>query len=398
MLILVANLGSTSFKYKLYDLVPNSHETALAEGGADRLGLGQSNWSIKTDSASKDGNVDLADHAQAINFHLKELISLGVIDSIDAVDAIGFKAVHGGPISGAVTVDDHVLDTMQQFADVAPAHNPPYIAAMKAFAKQLPGIPQVAAFETAFHQSIPMFRQVYAIPYEWTQDLGIRRYGFHGASHRFIGTRMSEIDPAITKVINCHLGGSCSVCAIENGQSVANSFGMTAQSGTFHASRVGDFDAFALMKLLAPESGLDLPTIWSKLGKASGLLGISGISSDLREVQEAAAQGNDRAKLAVDAFVESVRHYVGSYLAVLNGADALVFTGGIGQNAKAIRKAICDNLQFAGIELDETKNQNANGSEETAIHAANSKTQIWVVPTNEELIVARQTADVLSQA
>ena len=163
-------------------------------------------------------------------------------------------------------------------------------------------------------------------------------------------------------------------------------------------SRVGDFDAFALMKLLAPESGLDLPTIWSKLGKASGLLGISGISSDLREVQEAAAQGNDRAKLAVDAFVESVRHYVGSYLAVLNGADALVFTGGIGQNAKAIRKAICDNLQFAGIELDETKNQNANGSEETAIHAANSKTQIWVAPTNEELIVARQTADVLSQA
>ncbi|MBL4700508.1 MAG: acetate kinase, partial [Phycisphaeraceae bacterium] len=283
-------------------------------------------------------------------------------------------------------------------ADVAPAHNPPYIAAMKAFAKKLPGIPQVAAFETAFHQSIPMSRQVYAIPYEWTQDLGIRRYGFHGASHRYISTRMPELDSSINKVINCHLGGSCSICAIEDGKSMANSFGMTAQSGTFHASRVGDFDAFALLKLLTPESGLDLKTIWEKLGKESGFLGISGVSSDMREVEEAASKGNQRAQLAVDAFVESCRHYVGSYLAVLNGADALVFTGGIGQYGKEARKAICSNLQFAGIELDDAKNDAANGSEETAIHAATSKTQIWVVPTNEELIVARQTADVLSQA
>ncbi|MFG0249639.1 MAG: acetate/propionate family kinase [Phycisphaeraceae bacterium JB051] len=398
MLILVANLGSTSFKYKLYDLVPGDHETALAEGAADRLGLGASNWSIKTDNDSSKGVVDLADHAQAIDFHFKELINLGVIDSIDAVDAIGFKAVHGGPISGAVKVDDQVIDTMQDFADVAPAHNPPYIAAMKAFAKQLPSIPQVAAFETAFHQSIPMSRQVYGIPYEWTTDLGIRRYGFHGASHRYIATRMPQLDSNIAKVINCHLGGSCSICAIENGKSVANSFGMTAQSGTFHASRVGDFDAFALMKLLTPESGLDLETIWKKLGKESGLLGISGVSSDMREVIEAADAGNDRAKLAFDAFVETCRHYVGSYLAVLNGADALVFTGGIGQHSKVLRKAVCANLDFAGIKLDVDKNESANGNEETAIHAADSKTQIWVVPTNEELIVARQTFDVLNEA
>lgn len=398
MLILVANLGSTSFKYKLYDLVPGDHETVLAEGAADRLGLGQSNWSIKTDNASNKGGVDLADHAVAIDFHFKELINLGVIDSIDAVDAIGFKAVHGGPISGAVKVDQNVIDTMQDFADVAPAHNPPYIAAMKAFTKQLPTIPQVAAFETAFHQSIPMSRQVYGIPYEWTEKLGIRRYGFHGASHRFIATRMPEIDSNISKVINCHLGGSCSICAIQDGKSMANSFGMTAQSGTFHASRVGDFDAFALLKLLTPGSGLDLQTIWKKLGKESGLLGISGVSSDMREVEQAAAAGNAKAKLAVDAFVESCRHYVGSYLAVLNGADALVFTGGIGQNGKAIRKAICANLEFAGIKLDDAKNESALGSSETAIHAADSTTQIWVVPTNEVLIVARQTFDVLNEA
>jgi acetate kinase len=207
---------------------------------------------------------------------------------------------------------------------------------------------------------------------------------------------MPQLDSNIAKVINCHLGGSCSITAIENGNSVANSFGMTAQSGTFHASRVGDFDAFALLKLLSPETGLDLDTIWKKLGKDSGLLGISGVSSDMRDVEEAALAGNAKAKLAVDAFVESCRHYVGSYLAVLNGADALVFTGGIGQNGKAIRKAICANLDFAGIKLDDAKNESAKGSEETAIHASDSKTQIWVVPTNEELIVARQTCDVLT--
>lgn len=390
MLTLIANLGSTSFKYKLYDMPA---ERVLATGSSDRIGQGKSNTVVSNGIATSESTRDLADHAAAIDLHLQELIALSVIDNIDQVKAIGYKAVHGGPISGAVLVDDHVLDTMQQFADVAPQHNPPYIAAMKAFAKKLPGVPQVAAFETAFHQTIPLARQVYGIPHEWTEKLGIRRYGFHGASHRYIATRMAELSPTVKKIISCHLGGSCSITAIDSGKSVANSFGMTAQSGTFHASRVGDFDAFALLKLL--KAGLSLDEIWNTLGKKAGLHGLSGVSADMREVEQAAAAGNSRASLALDAFVETCRHYVGSYLVALGGADAIVFTGGIGQNGKAIRAAICKDLDFAGIRIDHEKNLAAKGSEETRIFAAGSTTQIWVLPTNEELIVARQTMEVL---
>src|SRR6185436_217282 len=222
-------------------------------------------------------------------------------------DAIGFKAVHGGPISGAVRINDDVIATMEQFADVAPAHNPPYIAAMKAFREKLPNVPQVAAFETAFHQTIPLSRQVYAIPHEWTEKLGIRRYGFHGASHRYIATRVRELVPTAKKIISCHLGGSCSICAIENGKSVANSFGMTAQSGVPHNNRVGDFDTFALMKLT--KQGLSLDEIFRTLAKEGGMFGISGVSPDMRDIEREAAAGNARAKLALDAFIESVRHY-----------------------------------------------------------------------------------------
>ena len=205
---------------------------------------------------------------------MSELVKAGVIASMQAVQAIGFKAVHGGPISGAVKVDEKVLAVMEEFADVAPLHNPPYIAAMKAFRERLPNVPQVAAFETGFHQTIPLKRQAYAIPHEWTEKLGIRRYGFHGASHRYIATRMEELSPKATRIISCHLGGSCSICAIEGGKSVANSFGMTTQTGIPHAARVGDFDAFAMMKLL--KHGVDIETIWKKLGKEGGLLGMAG--------------------------------------------------------------------------------------------------------------------------
>src|SRR5688500_2421868 len=307
-------------------------------------------------------------------------------------DAIGFKAVHGGPISGAVRVTDEVIAVQEQFADVAPAHNPPYIAAMRAFREKLPNTPQVAAFETAFHQTIPLARQVYAIPHEWTEKLGIRRYGFHGASHRYIATRVKELIPDARRVISCHLGGSCSICAIHDGKSVANSFGMTAQSGVPHNNRVGDFDTFALMKLT--KQGLSLEEIVQKLGKQGGMLGLSGVSPDMRDVERAAAEGNARAKLAVDAFVESVRGFIGSYLVALGGCDVLAFTGGIGENGAAIREAVSRNLDSAGIVLDPQKN-NARGRE-TKISAVESGAEIWIVPTNEELIVARQTLAVLT--
>ncbi len=390
MILLIANLGSTSFKYKLYEM---PQERVLAAGAADRIGQGGSAWSVEAGDHKEQGTSDLADHAAAIDLHLRELVKLNVIASIQSVEAVGFKAVHGGPISGAVRVDERVLDVMQQFADVAPQHNPPYIAAMRAFMEKLPGVPQVAAFETAFHQSIPLSRQVYGIPHDWVTRLGVRRYGFHGASHRYIATRLLEIDQKSSRIISAHLGGSCSICAIDEGKSVANSFGMTAQSGTFHASRVGDFDAFALLKLL--KSGLTLDDVWTTLGKKAGLAGLSGVGPDMRDVEKAAAEGNAQAQLALDAFVETCRHYIGAYLAVLGGADAIVFTGGIGQYGKAIRAGILRHMEYAGITMDPRKNEQADGKSEQRIDSTWSKARVWVLPTNEELIVARQTMDVL---
>jgi acetate kinase len=367
MLVLVANLGSTSFKFKLLDM--DADGDVLAQGGYERIGQAGSPYPT---------------HAEVIEVILKELPR--------KPDAIGFKAVHGGPISGAVRVTDEVIAIQEQFADVAPAHNPPYIAAMRAFRAKMPGTPQVAAFETAFHQTIPLSRQVYAIPHEWTEKLGIRRYGFHGASHRYIATRVKEIVPEARRIVSCHLGGSCSVTAIENGKSVANSFGMTAQSGVPHCNRVGDFDTFALRKLL--KGGVSLEDVFTKLGKEGGMLGMSGVSPDMRDVEKAAAEGNGRAKLALEAFVESVRGFIGQYLVALNGCDVLAFTGGIGENGIAIREAICRGMEWAGIELDHAKNQ-VRGKEER-ISKVESGVQIWIVPTNEELIVARQTVGVLT--
>ncbi len=366
MLVLVANLGSTSFKFKLLDMEQNGEE--IARGGYERIGQ---------------PGAPYKNHGEVIDVILKELKK--------KPDAIGFKAVHGGPISGAVRVNDEVIKTMEQFADIAPAHNPPYIAAMKAFAEKMPGVPQVAAFETAFHQTIPMSRQTYAIPYEWTEKLGIRRYGFHGASHRYIATRMAELNPAANKIISCHLGGSSSVCAIENGKSVSTSLGLTPQTGLPHCNRVGDFDTFALLRLL--KHGMTVDDVLKKLGKESGMLGMSGVSADMRDIEKAAAEGNPRAKMAFDVLVESIRQYIGSSLVNLGGCDALVFTAGIGENGMELREAVCKNLGFAGIILDPAKNKTRG--REMKISAVESNADIWIVPTNEELIVARQTEAVL---
>ncbi len=369
MHVLVANLGSTSFKYKFLDMELGGE--VVVRGGYERIGQPDSQF---------------ATHGDVIDVILKDIGC--------KPDAIGFKAVHGGPISGAVRVNDEVIDTMEQFADVAPAHNPPYIAAMRAFAKKLPSVPQVACFETAFHQTIPAARQIYAIPYQWTEELGIRRYGFHGASHRYIATRVPELvsKEKSRRIISCHLGGSSSICAIENGKSVANSFGMTAQSGIPHNNRVGNFDTFALLKLL--KSGMELKEIFRKLCKEGGLLGMSGVSPDMRDIDKAAKEGNARAKLALDALCESIRHYIGAYLVALGGCDVLVFTGGIGENAIGLRDQVCANLEWAGIVLDPNKNQ-IHG-QETEISAVESDCAVWIVPTNEELIVARQTVAVLN--
>jgi acetate kinase len=381
MLILVANIGSTSFKFKLFDMAKGQKE--LARGGAERIG--------KDDARVKVGEVAwagrLANHGEAIDKCLSLLPDPSV-----RIDAIGFKAVHGGPISGAVRVTPDVIATMEEFADVAPAHNPPYVAAMRALASTLPSVPQVAAFETAFHQTIPASRTTYAVPWEWTQA-GVRRYGFHGASHRYIAVRTAELlGRDDLRIISCHLGGSSSICAIDHGRSVANSFATTPQSGLPHNNRVGDFDVYALLKAL-PKFKLTFEQAMDTMAKQGGLLGISGVSNDLRDIESAAAAGNDRAKLAIDVMVESVRHYIGAYLAVLNGADVIVFTGGIGENDVEFREKICRGFDYCGLELDKKRN-NVRGQEATVSSEA-SRIRVMTIPTNEEWIVARQTKEVL---
>jgi acetate kinase len=369
MLILVANLGSTSFKYKLLDTAADGE--VVARGGYERIG--------------QPGSA-IASHDDVIDLICRDLPK--------PPDAIGFKAVHGGPISGAVRVNEDVIATMEQFADIAPAHNPPYIKAMRAFARKMPHVPQVAAFETAFHQTIPLARQVYGIPHEWTETLGIRRYGFHGATHRYVSSRVIELmgKEKAKRIITCHLGGSSSLCAVLDGKSVATSMGLTPQTGVFQNNRVGDFDIFAMLKL--SKQGLSVEQVLKRLGSEGGLLGVSGVSNDMRDIEKAAAEGNPRAQLAIDAFVEGIRHYIGSYLVALGGCDAIAFSGGIGENGSLIRQLVCKNLHWAGVELD--PNKNAVRGKEEKISSVESNVEIWVIPTNEELIVARQTEAVLS--
>jgi acetate kinase len=281
---------------------------------------------------------------------------------------------------------------MEAYNTVAPAHNPPYVAAMRLLAAELPEIPLVAAFETGFHQTIPSGDRYYAIPHEWATECGVVRYGFHGASHRYIATRTAEVlGRQDLRIISCHLGGSSSLCAIRAGRSIACSLGMSPQTGLPHNNRVGDFDVFAL-PVIMQHTGLTLEQVLDRLANHGGLLGLSGFN-DLRDIEAAAAQNEPKARLALDVFVASVRHYLGAYLVALGGADAIVFTGGIGENSVKMREEVCANLDALGIELDAQKNAHAKG--EVAIHTAGSRVQVWTMPTNEEIIVARQSRDLI---
>jgi acetate kinase len=392
--ILVANLGSTSFKYRLFDM---ADERLLARGGVERIGSAESKAFVEAAGRREELTVQARDHAAAVRLCLQQLSDpkRRCLRDPAELGAIGFKAVHAKGVSGVQRVDERVLEAMEAYADVAPAHNPPYIAAMRLLSRELPEIPLVAAFETGFHETIAPGRRCYAVPLEWVEAHGIQRWGFHGASHRYVAGRASELlgNPE-ARIISCHLGGSSSLCAIDAGKSVANSLGMSPQSGLPHNNRVGDFDVFALPALLRG-TGKTLEGLLDDLANRSGLLGLSG-HNDLRDIEDAAAKGEPRAKLALDVFVEAVRHYLGAYLVALGGADAIVFTGGIGENSVRMREAICADLDWFGIVLDRAKNDCAKG--EAAIHAATSRVQLWIMPTNEEIVVARQAKALLARS
>lgn len=392
MKVLVANLGSTSFKYRLFDM---ADERCLARGGVERIGSSESPCRVEIGGRKTELKASVPDHAEAVRQCFAQLTDpdSGCLQSAAEVAAIGFKAVHGGRVSGVQRVTGEVLAAMEEMSLVAPAHNPPYIKAMRLLAEKLPDIPLVAAFETGFHATIDDRLRYYPIPYEWAEKLSLKRWGFHGASHRFIAQRTSELLGRYDlRIISCHLGGSNSLCAIRGQQSVATTMGMSPQTGVPHNNRVGDFDPFAIPLIMQSE-GLSLHQVLDTLAEKSGLLGLSGISGDIRDLEAAAAQGKARARLALDVFVAEIRRHLGGMLVELGGADVIVFTGGIGENSVGVRSGVCAKLEEFGIALDAEKNATASG--ETCISREASKVQVWIVPTNEELIVARQTKHLL---
>jgi len=394
VLVLVANLGSTSFKYRLFNM---NDETTLARGGVERIGDTNSRSTVTIGDWSDTREAPVPDHGVAVKACLEQLTDPqhGVLKSAADVAAIGFKAVHGGRISGVFQVDDDVLAAMTEMNAAAPAHNPPYIAAMQTMRQQIQGIPLVAAFETDFHQTIPEARKTYAIPAEWTESMHIKKWGFHGASHRYIATRTAELlGRSDARIISCHLGGSSSLTAIHNGQSVMTTMGMTPQTGLPQNNRVGDFDPFALPLIIA-RTGKTLDEVLAEMSSRGGLLGISGKSGDMRDLEAGADAGDERCQLALDVFSEEIRRHLGGMIVALGGVDAIVFTGGIGENGERTRQQVCRDLEELGIVVDAARNRAAKG--EATFHAEGSRTQLWVIPTNEELIVARQCVELLSQ-
>src|SRR5689334_12411906 len=386
MKILVANLGSTSLKWRLFDF-SNGAERLLHKGGLERV----------------------TDYAKAIGDCLNPIKEAGHIHSEKDLAAVGFKTVMARGVNGCVRLDENTLRAMEAFTGIAPAHNPPYITGIRLFEQLMSGVPLVGLFETAFYQWVPEAATRYAVPDKW-HELGVRRWGFHGASHKFIAERSAELldredvaertrqlyvdggaspirEPAL-RVISCHLGGSSSITGILNGVAIGTSMGLSPQSGLPHNNRVGDLDSFAIPFMMR-STGLSLDEVERQLCKESGLKGLSGGFNDTRDIQTQAGQGSAAAKLALDVFVHNARHWIGSYLMQLNGADALVFTAGIGENRAELREAICANADQLGIVLDPKLNA-VNKAQEGIISASNSRVKIIVIPTNEELVVARE--------
>jgi len=400
MRILIPNLGSTSLKYQLLE---TATETVLARGKIDRIGGAESQIICWETGCAEEwrSTAHVADHRAAITILLDRLARLGNgANGHEGLAAIGFKAVHGGPnFCGSFVVNDDVLAAMQEFIPVAPVHNPVYIQAMQIFREILPEVPMVAVFETGFHATIPERASTYGAPYEWREKYGVRRYGFHGSSHRYVSQRVPELLCRPVKdlrIVSCHLGGSSSITAIHSGKSMDTSLGFSLQSGVEQSSRCGDLDPFAVLYVMEKEN-LTLTEIRQLLCKKSGLLGISGISNDVRDLEKGAEEGNTRAALALEVFIYEVKKYIGAYCAALGGIDALAFAGGIGENSWRVRREVCSGLEYLGIHFNPSANR-APASGDRIISLPCSRVAVVVVNTNEELMVARETVRVLARA
>ncbi len=398
MKVLVLNCGSSSLKYQLINM---ADESVLAKGLCERIGIEGSK--LKHEPAGKDKfEIErfMETHTDAVQMVLDALLDAnhGVIKSINEVNAVGHRVVHGGEFfSDSVVITGEVINAIEACSELAPLHNPPNLIGIRACEKLMPSTPQVAVFDTAFHQTMPEKAYLYAIPYELYEKYKVRKYGFHGTSHKFVSLEAAKIlDKAYaeTKVITCHLGNGASVCAVDGGKSVDTSMGFTPLEGLAMGTRSGDVDA-AVVSFLMEKEKLSAKEVENILNKKSGVLGVSGVSSDFRDIEGAAGEGNNRAKIALDLFYYRVAKYVGQYAAAMNGVDAVIFTAGLGENSAAAREEICKYLGYLGIKIDKDKN-NIRGKA-AVISTGDSSVKALVIPTNEELVIARDTKMLLDK-
>lgn len=397
MKIIVLNCGSSSIKYQLFDM---DSKEVLAKGIVEKIGLHGS--FIKNERSDGDKLLlegDIYDHQSGIEYVLGILTSVkhGSLSNFEEIDAVGHRVVHGGEkFNSSVLINDEVIRMLEECIDLAPLHNPPNLKGIFAMQALLPNVPQVGVFDTAFHQTMPDFAYMYAIPFPLYKKYAIRRYGFHGTSHRYVSQRGAEIlgqKLEDLKVITCHLGNGASVAAISHGMSVDTSMGLTPVEGLIMGTRSGDLDLGVLTYLMMKEE-LDINTANTLINKHSGMLGITGVSSDMREIIKASQDGNDRAKLGLNMYQYRIRKYIGAYAAVMGGLDALIFTGGIGENSDYIRSEVVKGLEFLGVDFDYEKNTGVHG-QEMVLTREHSRVKVLVVPTNEELIIAQDTLNIL---
>lgn len=392
MKILVINCGSSSLKYQFLDM---DNESVLAKGLVERIGIEGSVLKHEKTGMDKEViNADIKDHEIALKLVMDALINekYGAIKDLSEIDAVGHRVVHGGEsFAKSVLIDENVMKGIKDCIDLAPLHNPPNITGIRACQKLLPNVKMVAVFDTAFHQTMPESSYIYAIPYEYYEKYRIRRYGFHGTSHLFVSERAAQImgkNKEDLNIITCHLGNGASVSAIKGGKCIDTSMGLTPLEGLIMGTRSGDMDP-AIVTFLMEKEGLSAKEVDNMLNKKSGVLGISGVSSDFRDIEEEAEKGNKKAQLALDMFHTRVKKYIGAYAAQLGHVDALVFTAGLGENSAESREEICKNMDFLGIEID--TNVNKVRGKETLISTENSKIKVYIIPTNEELVIARDT-------
>ncbi len=398
MKILVLNCGSSSVKYKLIDM---DTKEELGSGGVEKIGMKGSFLKHKRRDGQKVTlKGEVLEHQIAIEYILGVLTSEkhGPIASLEEINAVGHRIVHGGEkFNSSMLIDEEVISMIEECIDMAPLHNPPNLAGIRAINELLPEVPQVAVFDTAFHQTMPDFAYMYAIPYSLYKKYGIRRYGFHGTSHRYVSKRACDflgLDYSATKVITAHIGNGGSVCAVENGKSVDTSMGFTPIEGLMMGTRSGDVDLGVVTYLMEKEM-IGSAAVSTLFNKHSGVLGVSGLSSDMREIENAVAAGNERAILALKMYEYRIKKYIGSYLAALNGADVLVFTGGVGENQTGTRQRICESLAFMGVKIDNELNAASRGKE-VLLSLPESTVKVVVIPTDEEFMIASDTLEIIS--